>query len=77
MSDPSNQIHAPPAELHSLSTPWPFHTWPSDLTGPTNPPSRGYLWMLLQYNGTKCIEAVALKGSTGATAINFIHGNVL
>lgn len=41
-----NQIRAPAIELHSLSNPWPFHTWAFDMVGPINPPSRGFNWIL-------------------------------
>ena len=27
--------------------PMPFHTWGLDLVGPVNPPSRGYIWILV------------------------------
>ena len=37
----SNAIHAPAVSLHSLSTPWPFHTWAFDLIGPIHPLSKG------------------------------------
>ena len=37
----ANLIHTHPQCLHSMVTPWPFHTWGLDLVRPVNPPSRG------------------------------------
>ena len=31
--------------LHSMVTPWPFHTQRLDLMGSVNPPSHGYIWI--------------------------------
>lgn len=47
-----NRNHAPPVELHNLSTPSLFHTWAFDFVGPINPPSKGHIRMLLQQNVT-------------------------
>ena len=33
----ANLIHTHPQNLHSMVTPWPFHTWGLDLVGPVNP----------------------------------------
>jgi hypothetical protein len=30
----ANIPHIPSEELHTLSTPWPFHTWGMDILGP-------------------------------------------
>lgn len=34
----SNRIYAPTIEFHSLSTTWPFHTWPFNMIGPITHP---------------------------------------
>ena len=39
----ANLIHTHPQGLHSMVTPWPFHTWGPDLIGLVNPPSHGYI----------------------------------
>ncbi|XP_028086009.1 uncharacterized protein LOC114286987 [Camellia sinensis] len=41
-----NLIHAPATDLHSSSSPWPFHTWAMDLIGPISPPSKGHIWIV-------------------------------
>lgn len=45
-----NLIHAPAVDLHSLRTPWPFHTWALDLIGPISPfflgNAKGCQWIL-------------------------------
>ena len=43
----ANLIHTHPQNLHSMVTPWPFHTWGLDLVGLVNPPSCGYIWILV------------------------------
>nr|XP_023885972.1 uncharacterized protein LOC111998095 [Quercus suber] len=43
----ANLIHTHLQNLHNMVTPWPFHTWGLDLVGPVNPPSRGYIWILV------------------------------
>ena len=42
-----NAIHAPAVSLHSLTTPWPFHTWAFDLIDPIHPSSKGCIWILV------------------------------
>ncbi|XP_027936375.1 uncharacterized protein LOC114191403 [Vigna unguiculata] len=57
------QVHAdihraPPEELHSISTPWPFHTWGIDILGPfpIATRQRKFLIVAIEYF-TKWIEA--------------------
>ena len=61
-----------------MVTPWLFHTWGLDLVGPVNPPSRGYIWILVvtEYF-TKWAEAVPLCKATGGAVANFIKENII
>ena len=43
----ANLIHTHPQNLHSMVTLWPFHTWRLNLVGLVDPPSRGYIWILV------------------------------
>ena len=43
----ANLIHTHLENLHSMVTPWPFHTWGFDLVRLVNPPSHGYIWILV------------------------------
>ena len=61
----ANLIHTHPQNLHSLVTPWPFHTWGLDLVGPVNPPSRGYIWILVDEcdgDPLRCLGPKEAKG---------------
>ncbi|GMP78570.1 hypothetical protein CsSME_00034472 [Camellia sinensis var. sinensis] len=69
-----NLIHAPATDLHSSSSPWPFHTWAMDLIGPISPPSKGHIWIVAATETyTKWVEAIPLKKATGAAVSNFIR----
>ena len=58
--------------------PWPFHTWGLDLVGPVNPPSRGYIWILVATKYfTKWVEAVPLHKAIGGAVANFIKENII
>ena len=61
-----------------MVTPWLFHTWGLDLVRPVNPPSRGYIWILVvtEYF-TKWAEAVPLCKATGGAVANFIKENII
>ena len=74
----ANLIHTQPQNLHSMVTPWPFHTWGFDLVGPVNPPSHGYIWILMATEYfTKWAEAIPLCKATGGTVANFIKENII
>ena len=74
----ANLIHTHPQDLHSMVTPWPFHTWGLDLVGPVNPPSRGYIWILVAIEYfTKWAEAVPLRKATGEAVAKFIKENII
>ena len=61
-----------------MVTPWPFHTWRLDLVGPVNPPSQGYIWILMATEYfTKWAEAVPLRKATGVVVANFIKENII
>ena len=45
-------IHTHSQNLQGMVTPWPFHNWGLDLVGPVNPPSRGYIWILVGRGST-------------------------
>ena len=74
----ANLIHTHPQGLHSMVTLWPFHTWGLDLVGPVNPPSRGYIWILVATEYfTKWAEAVPLRKAAGGVVANFIKENII
>ena len=57
---------------------WPFHTWGLDLIGPINPPSNGYIWILVATKYfIEWVEAVSLKKAIGPTIANFIHERII
>ena len=48
------------------------------MVGPVNPPSRGYIWILVATEYfTKWAEAVPLLKATGGTVANFIKENII
>nr|XP_009782368.1 PREDICTED: uncharacterized protein LOC104231124 [Nicotiana sylvestris] len=59
----SNLIHAPPSELHPMSTPSPFVAWGIDIIGPIEPKaSNGHIFLLVGIDYfTKWVEAVTFK----------------
>ena len=61
-----------------MVTPWPFHTWGLDLVGPVNPPSHGYIWILVATEYfTKWAKAIPLRKATRGVVANFIKENVI
>uniref|UniRef100_A0A2N9GAK8 Integrase catalytic domain-containing protein n=1 Tax=Fagus sylvatica TaxID=28930 RepID=A0A2N9GAK8_FAGSY len=74
----ANLIHTHPTSLQNMATPWPFHTWRLDLIGPINPPSSGYIWILVvtEYF-SKWIEAIPLRKATGVAVANFIRKHII
>jgi hypothetical protein len=74
----ANLIHTHPTSLQNMATPWPFHTWGLDLIGPINPPSGGYIWILVATEYfSKWVEAVPLCKATGVAMANFIHEHII
>ena len=49
-----------------------------DLIGPINPPSNGYIWILVATEYfIKWVEAIHLKKATGAAVANFIRNHII
>ena len=74
----ANLIHTHPQSLHSVVAPWPFHTLGLDLVGPINPPSHGYIWILVVMKYfTKWVEAIPLRKIMGDVVANFIKEKII
>ena len=74
----TNLIHTHPQNLHSMVTPWPFHTWGLDLVGPVNSPLHGYIQILVVTKYfTKWAEAIPLCKAMGEAVANFIKENII
>ena len=74
----ANLIHTHPQNLHCMVTLWPFHTWGLNLVGPINPPSYGYIWILVAMEYfTKWVEAIPLRKATRGAMENFIKENII
>ena len=74
----ANLIHTHPQNLHSMVTPWPFHTWGLDLVGPVNSPLHGYIQILVVTKYfTKWAEAIPLCKAMGEAVANFIKENII
>ena len=62
----TDKIHAPPTELHVMTTPWPFSMWGIDVIRPITPKaSNGYrfIFVVIDYF-TKWVEAVSYASVT-------------
>ncbi|XP_026410377.1 protein NYNRIN-like [Papaver somniferum] len=74
-----NLIHTPCTPLHSVSSLWPFYSWGLDIIGKINPPSskqHEYIITAIEYF-TKWVEAIPLRGTTGATIAAFIKEYII
>ena len=61
-----------------MITPWPFHTWGLDLVRLVNPPSHGYIWILVATEYfTKWAEVVPFRKVIGGAVANFIKENII
>ncbi|XP_058774357.1 uncharacterized protein LOC131648633 [Vicia villosa] len=69
---------APPNELKSLSSPWPFAWWGMDLLGPfvTGSNQNKYIIVAVDYF-TKCIEAEPLAKITSLNVLRVYKRNIL
>jgi hypothetical protein len=70
--------HIPAEELHSMSSPWSFHTWGLDLLGPfdTALGQLKHLLVAVDYF-TKWIEAELSSTITSVWAQNFVFRNII
>uniref|UniRef100_A0A2N9EXF3 Uncharacterized protein n=1 Tax=Fagus sylvatica TaxID=28930 RepID=A0A2N9EXF3_FAGSY len=74
----ANLIHTHPTSLQNMATPWPFHIWGLDLIGPINPPSGGYIWILVATEYfSKWVEVIPLRKATGAAVANLIREHII
>ncbi|XP_026419664.1 uncharacterized protein K02A2.6-like [Papaver somniferum] len=74
-----NLIHTTCTPLHSVSSPWPFYRWGLDIIGNINPASskqHEYIITASEYF-TKWVEAIPLRGTTGATIAAFIKEYII
>ena len=71
-------IHQPAADLHPVSSPWPFAQWGMDLVGqlPQATRQRKYLLVATDYF-TKWIEAEPLAKIRDVDVKNFIWRNII
>ncbi|RVW11728.1 Retrovirus-related Pol polyprotein from transposon 17.6 [Vitis vinifera] len=68
-------IHAPPSELHALTSPWPFSVWGIDIIGKVSPKSSsGHEFILIAIDYfTKWVEATSYAKLTSARVASFIR----
>ncbi|RVW37475.1 hypothetical protein CK203_111080 [Vitis vinifera] len=68
-------IHAPPLELHALTSPWPFSVWGIDIIGKVSPKSSsGHEFILVAIDYfTKWVEAASYVRLTSARVASFIR----
>ncbi|RVW84676.1 Transposon Ty3-I Gag-Pol polyprotein [Vitis vinifera] len=72
-------IHAPPSELHALTSPWPFSVWGIDIIGKVSPKSSsGYEFILVAIDYfTKWVEATSYARLTSARVASFIRSHII
>ena len=74
----ANLIHTYPISLQNMAIPWPFHNWVLDLIGPINPPTSGYIWILVATEYfSKWVKAIPLRKAIGAVVANFIREHII
>jgi transposase InsO family protein len=74
-----NLIHAPPKELYSMASPWPFSTWGIDVVGEIHPAASNghrYIMVAIDYF-TKWVEATSYHTVTAAATEKFIRNNII
>jgi len=70
--------HAPPEVLHSINTPWPFHTWGIDILGPLPKAVRQFKFLIVAVEYfTKWIEAEPVAVISGGRIREFIWKNII
>ena len=68
----------PPTKLAQHGHPMTLHTLGLDLVGPVNPPSYGYIWILVATEYfTKWAETIPLSKATRGVVVNFIKENII
>lgn len=73
-----NLIHVLSVELHSLSTPYPFHMWAFDLIGKITPLAWDKMWILVATElYTKWAEVIPLRKVTALIIVNFIREHII
>ncbi|RVW15703.1 Retrovirus-related Pol polyprotein from transposon 17.6 [Vitis vinifera] len=72
-------IHAPPSELHALTSPWPFSVWGIDIIGKVSPKSSsGHEFILVAIDYfTKWVEATSYAKLTSARVTSFIRSHII
>nr|CAN65175.1 hypothetical protein VITISV_029768 [Vitis vinifera] len=72
-------IHAPPSELHALTSPWPFSIWGIDIIGKVSPKSSsGHEFILVAIDYfTKWVEAASYARLTSARVASFIRSHII
>ncbi|RVW67504.1 Retrovirus-related Pol polyprotein from transposon 17.6 [Vitis vinifera] len=72
-------IHAPPSELHALTSPWPFSVWGIDIIGKVSPKSSsGHEFILAAIDYfTKWVEATSYARLTSAKVASFIRSHII
>ena len=72
-------IHAPPSELHALTSPWPFSIWGIDIIGKISPKySNGHEFILVAIDYfTKWVEVASYVRLTSAKVASFIRSHII
>ncbi|RVW75440.1 hypothetical protein CK203_060529 [Vitis vinifera] len=72
-------IHAPPSELHTLTSPWPFSIWSIDIIGKISPKSSsGHEFILVAIDYfTKWVETTSYARLTSARVSSFIRSHII
>ncbi|RVW89168.1 Retrovirus-related Pol polyprotein from transposon 17.6 [Vitis vinifera] len=72
-------IHAPPSELHALTSSWPFSVWGIDIIGKVSPKSSsGHEFILVAIDYfTKWVEAASYARLTSTRVANFIRSHII
>ncbi|RVW68632.1 Retrovirus-related Pol polyprotein from transposon 17.6 [Vitis vinifera] len=72
-------IHAPPSELHALTSPWPFSVWGIDIIGKVSPKSSsGHEFILVAIDYfIKWVEAASYARLTSVRVASFIRSHII
>ena len=75
----SDLIHAPPLELHALTSSWLFSVWGIDIIGKISPKSfSGHEFILVAIDYfTKWVEAASYARLTSARVASFIRSHII